>query len=81
LNKKNNPIELMGLTGLLNHLDATDYEALEEARTLFTDILIPWRHAILHGRNTSYGKPKLSVQALLILLILATEVRAFEASS
>ncbi len=36
------------------------------------------RHGIMHGRNASYGKAKLSVQALLMVLLLAVEVRAFE---
>jgi hypothetical protein len=78
LNIKNKPVELRGLTELMNHSDFSEYEALEDALSFFTDSLIPWRHAILHGRNTSYGKAKLSVQALLILLLFAMELRAFE---
>lgn len=78
LNKKGKPIELAGLTQLMGHADFADHEALEDAVSFFTDSLIPWRHAILHGRNVGYGTAKLSVQALLILLLFATEARAFE---
>lgn len=58
--------------------DFSDHEALENAASFLTDSLAPWRNAILHGRNVKYGRAKLSVQTLLMLLILATEVRAFE---
>jgi hypothetical protein len=78
LNKKGRPIEIRGLHSLVDLSDFSDHEALEDAASLLTDSLAPWRNAILHGRNVKYGRAKLSVQALLMLWLLATEVRAFE---
>ena len=71
-------MELRGVSQLLEHSDFGDQAALDEAVSFLTDSLIPWRNGIMHGRNASYGKAKLSVQALLMVLLLAVEVRAFE---
>ncbi len=53
---------------------------LKKSVAFLTTYFIPQRHAIIHGRSTSYGKAKLSIQVLLIVFILANEVRAFEES-
>ena len=78
LNKKEKPVELRGVSQLLDHSDFGEQTALEEAVAFLTNSLIPWRNGIMHGRNASYGKAKLSVQALLMVLLLSAEVRAFE---
>ena len=78
LNVKGRPIELKGLHSLVDLSDFSEHEVLEDAAAFLTDSIAPWRNSILHGRNVRYGRAKLSVQALLMVWLLAAEVRTFE---
>lgn len=78
LGRNKRPVELRGLHPLVSLSDFSDHEALEDTASFITDSLAPWRNPILHGRNVQYGTAKLSVQALLVLWLLAIEVRAEE---
>lgn len=64
--------ELSGIIPLINYLNSKQpdnpFKAIESA--LKEDKLSNNRNAILHGRNCSYGKAKLSTRVLLLLWIL-----------
>lgn len=51
---------------------------LAAASEFVADTLVPRRNAILHGRDVRYARAKLSVQALLVLLVMARGVRDLE---
>ncbi len=52
--------------------------ALEGTSSFLADSLVQRRNDILHGRDPRYGKAKLSVQSLLVLMILAKAVGEIE---
>ncbi len=77
--KKNGKlVEVHGLGVLINRSSWQTHPALQGVADLFTTQLTGERNHILHGRKTNYGVAKLSVQGLLLLYVLATEVTVFE---
>ncbi len=56
----------------------TNHPELEETAKLIIDQLVGDRNGIAHGRRLDYGTAKLSIQALLLLRVLAEHVHAFE---
>lgn len=72
------PIEIRGATQLLKRSGFQDHEILKGIAQAMTDRIIDERHSIVHGRNTNYGKAKLSNQVLLMLWILSQEMVTFE---
>jgi hypothetical protein len=80
LNSKGKPIEVRGMHSLIDNSDFQQHPVLQKVAELITAQLVDDRNPILHGRRTSYGTAKLSVQTLLLLLVLADEFIAFEKS-
>lgn len=78
LGKDGKPVMLRGLGQVITNSDIGDEEGLQLLADVFTDWLIPERNAILHGRNVSYDKAKLSVQLVLIIYVLSLEFALFE---
>jgi len=69
------PVRLIGLDSKLAHSRWNGDEVLEAVSVLIADQLVGDRNEILHGRNVHYGKAKLSTQCILLLWVLALEVR------
>ncbi|MEN6372003.1 MAG: hypothetical protein ABFD64_08310 [Armatimonadota bacterium] len=78
LNKKGENIELRGLDSKVRCSKLRKDPMLDATVEILTNSLISERNGILHGTNKSYGKPKLSTQALMIVAILAAEIEYFE---
>ena len=76
--KDGDAVELRGIGSLVTHSDFQSDLALKDTASFLTTQLVGNRNAILHGRDTSYGRAKLSAQILLVLLVLVSEVDAFE---
>ena len=55
-----------------------DDPTLEGTASFLADSLVQRRNEILHGRDPRYGRAKLSVQSLLVLMILAKAVGELE---
>jgi hypothetical protein len=58
-----------------------EHPELAAASEFVADTLVQRRNAVLHGHDLSYGKAKFSVQALLILAVLADAVSKLEAGN
>lgn len=80
LGRDGKPVELKGLHPLIKHADWESHPVLDRLADLLTTQLIGDRNKILHGRRVDYSSAKLSMQALLSLLVLVRETEAFEAS-
>lgn len=66
------------LSPAITHAKLTEHSNLAAASEFLADTLVQRRNAILHGHDLTYGKAKLSVQALLILTVLAEAVAELE---
>jgi hypothetical protein len=64
----------------IKHARLDEHRKLTSASEFMAEVLVQRRNAVLHGRDVVYGRAKLSVQALLILMILVRMVREMEAS-
>lgn len=69
------PVRLRGLGSKLAHSRWNGDEVLEAVSVLIANQLVGDRNEILHGRDVNYGKAKLSTQCILLLWVLALEVR------
>jgi hypothetical protein len=78
LNKNGDFIRIGGLTQLVHTSELKDDDDLGKLAEYLANQLIGDRNNILHGRNLSYNKAKLSTQTVLTLLVLATEVAYLE---
>ena len=58
--------------------DLEDHPTLEGASSFIAGSLVPRRNAVLHGRDVRYDTAKPSVQALLVLALLAETVGELE---
>jgi len=67
-----NRVEAKGLHSLIQQSRWKDDEVLQGVADLITTQLAGERNGIMHGRRVNYGKAKLSVQGLLLLLVLTT---------
>lgn len=81
LNQRGRPTqELRGAGTLVNTYkrQAPEVPAFVEG---ILDVFLPTRNPILHGRNSSYGRARISVQVVLLLFMLAREVVEFESGT
>jgi hypothetical protein len=69
------PIRLIGLDAKLKHSRWQTDDVLQSVAGVIADHLVAERNDIMHGRNISYGKAKLATQVILIVWVLAREVR------
>lgn len=78
-NRKGKPTLITGAKMLLQNRGLENHPILQEVSNVLTNGLIDERNGILHGRSTNYHKAGLSVRALLILIVAAPDIVAFEA--
>ncbi len=62
----------------IKHAKLDENPELAAASEFMADVLVQRRNAVLHGRDITYGRAKLSVQALLLLMVLVMMVREME---
>lgn len=79
LNKKGKPLPEIALSTAVRNAQLEEHPTLEGTSSFVADSLIQKRNAVMHGRDPRYGRAKLSVQALLILALLAQAVGEMEA--
>ncbi len=79
LDSKGKPVAIRGLDRLVTISPFLQHEALELASDLILNSVAKDRNAILHGRSTTYDKPKFSAQLVLMIYAFASEIAAFEA--
>lgn len=78
LNKKGKPLPEIMLSSAVHNAQLDDHPSLEGTSSFVADSLIQKRNAVLHGRDLRYDKAKLSVQALLVLALLAEALDELE---
>ena len=78
INKHGKRLAPITLSPAITHAKLTEHSNLSAASEFVADTLVQRRNAVLHGHDLNYGKAKLSVQALLILTILADAVTELE---
>lgn len=78
LNKHGEPIAIPGARRLLQVGDLSTHPLLIEISDVLTNGLIDERNGILHGRDVKYPRTGLSLRTLLILLVVAPDIVAFE---
>lgn len=66
------------LNPAVTHAKLSEHSNLAAASEFVADTLVQRRNAVLHGHDLTYGKAKFSVQALLILKVLADAVTRLE---
>lgn len=76
--KKGKLIEARGVGSLIQRSTWQTQPVLQEVADLITTQIAGERNHILHGRKTTYGTAKLSVQGLLLLFVISAEVFVFE---
>lgn len=79
LGKKGKPLPEIMLSSAVRNAQLEEHPTLEGTSSFLADSLIQRRNAILHGRDLRYDKAKLSVQALLVLALLADALGEIEA--
>lgn len=79
LNKKGKPLPEIMLSTAVRNAQLEEHPTLEGTSSFVADSLIQRRNAVMHGRDLRYDKAKLSVQALLVLALLAEAVGEMEA--
>lgn len=79
LGKKGKPLPEIMLSSAVRNAQLEEHPTLEGTSSFVADSLIQRRNAVLHGRDPRYDKAKLSVQALLVLALLAEAVGEMEA--
>lgn len=79
LDKNNKPVAIPGLDRLVKISPFAKHAALELASDLILNSVAKDRNSILHGRSTTYDKPKFSAQLVLMIYAFAAEIAAFEA--
>lgn len=77
-NRKGNKLPPVTLQKAVDSANLGDDEDLASASDFLASALVKRRNDVLHGRDVAYGKAKLSVQALLVLLVMARGVRDLE---
>jgi hypothetical protein len=80
LNKKGKRLGPVTLDPALKAAKLEDHVGLAAASEFMADVMVQRRNDVLHGRDVSYGRAKFSVQALLILTILAQGVAELESN-
>lgn len=80
LNKKGKPLPEVMLSSAVRNAQLEEHPTLEGTSSFVADSLIQKRNAVLHGRDLRYDRAKLSVQALLVLALLAEAVGEMEAA-
>ncbi len=78
LDSRGKPIPLNGLGPLVNHANFTTHPAVQSLCDHLASAVIPARNGVLHGRNTSYARAKLSTELALLVFMLSTELTFFE---
>jgi hypothetical protein len=77
--KNGRPMELNGISAIIDQPYFRRISRLEVIiKLLRDDKIVQERNAILHGRRTSYGRAKLSTQALLLIYALIRDAAEFE---
>lgn len=79
LDKNSAPVAIRGLDRLVRISPFANHDALQLASDLILNTVAKDRNAILHGRSTTYDKPKFSAQLVLMIYAFAAEIAAFEA--
>jgi hypothetical protein len=79
LNKKGKPLPEIMLSTAVRNAQLEEHPMLEGTSSFVADSLIQKRNAVMHGRDPRYGRAKLSVQALLVLALLADALGEIEA--
>lgn len=62
----------------LKHSSFRRHPALDGSIELLSSAIVPNRDAIFHGQTVSYGKAKLSVQLLLVIFVIVSEIGIIE---
>jgi hypothetical protein len=70
--------KVIGLNNLIERTDLKNDPAFVKVADFLLKKLVPQRNAILHGRVTTYNKAQLSIQLLLALFVLSSEIAALE---
>jgi len=78
VDSKGKPVAIRGLDRLVTISPFLQHEALNLASDLILNSVAKDRNAILHGRSTTYDKPKFSAQLVLMIFAFAAEIAAFE---
>lgn len=82
LNKRGNKrLSAVTLHPAITNAKLDEHPDLGTASEFVAETLVQRRNAVLHGHDLSYGKAKFSVQALLILAVLATAVSEMESGN
>ncbi len=74
LNRKGKRLPAVTLDPALKNARLDEQVKLTAASEFMADVMVQRRNDIMHGRDVSYGRAKFSVQALLILTVLAQGV-------
>ncbi len=78
-NRKDKLLGPVTLSSALDEADLADDEDLVAASDFLAQVILQRRNDVLHGHDVSYGRAKVSVQALLVLLVLSLGVADLEA--
>lgn len=70
-NKNGKRLPAITLSPAVRDANLDENEDLAGASEFLSGVLVQRRNDVLHGRDVGYGKAKLSVQALLVLAVLA----------
>ena len=81
LNKYNNPIQLQGLGQKIQNSNLQNEMLLQTLAEFIVSSLVPERNSILHGSYIGYGKPKLSLQLILVVYMLVSEFSDLESGN
>lgn len=79
--KGNKRLSAVTLHPAITNAKLDEHPDLGAASEFVADTLVQRRNAVLHGHDLSYGTAKFSVQALLILAVLATAVFQMESGN
>ncbi len=71
VNKNGKRLKPVTFDPALKNARLDDQVNLTAASSFMADVMVQRRNDVLHGRDVSYGRAKFSVQALLILAVLA----------
>lgn len=78
VNKNGNRLPAITLSPAVSNANLEEQPHLTEASEFLSGVLVQRRNDVMHGRDVGYGKAKLSVQALLVLAVLAESVAELE---
>lgn len=78
VNKKGKRLQAVTLAPALKNARLEQQGDLTSASAFMADVMVQRRNDVLHGRDVYYGRAKFSVQALLILTVLAQGLAELE---